>query len=200
MEFYSKDIKELTDQELSAKMEMLKLGLEDKLVKIEFDIADIKYPFLRGLKDTFIRSSLKQYEEFVSRFQCAISDEDYWKCKTQNSYITILAHKANGIDEYVFGVCEKVIHFALNVRPLLENINVASVLTVPYGLEIATGTGLIAAFSLLAIRSTSVTTETVDSLLFYNDNKNIEQNLSNLGTRREALRRELRSTKTIWII
>jgi hypothetical protein len=199
--FYSKDIKELTAQELSVKMEMLKLGLEDKLVKIEFDIADMKYPFLRGLKDTVIRSYLKQYEEFVSRFRCGISEEDYWKCKTQNSYITMIANTANALDEYAFGVCEKAIRFALDPNTLAALISGADKIfsLLPaletFVLPAAVASGLIATFSLLAIRSTSVTTETIDSLLFYNDNKNVEQNLSNLGTRRETLRRELKEYK-----
>jgi peptidoglycan hydrolase CwlO-like protein len=59
----------------------------------------------------------------------------------------------------------------------------------------AIGAALLTAFSLLVIRTTSVTAETAESLLFYKDNRNIEQRLNELKCRREELRRELKESK-----
>jgi hypothetical protein len=197
VKFYAKNIDEMSEQELRIKMETLELGLEDKLKKIEFDIADIKYPFLKGLKDSSsIRSSLKQYEEFVSRFECGISEEDYWRCKNTNSYITLFVNTVNGIDKYVFGVAEKVKSYVLKeVRD--ASIPLASVIgLVPnYILEAAEKAAIVTFFSLFVIRTTSVIAETAETFLFYNDNRNIVQRLSQLGCRREALGLEHKESK-----
>ncbi len=56
VKFYAKDIDELSEQELRNRIETLKLGLEDKLKKIEFDIADMKYAFFERSQRQFVHS------------------------------------------------------------------------------------------------------------------------------------------------
>ncbi len=52
LEFYEKDIKDLTEKELEIKRKNLISNIEQKLNNLEFEIAHIKYPCLHGRKDT----------------------------------------------------------------------------------------------------------------------------------------------------
>jgi GTPase Era involved in 16S rRNA processing len=72
VEFYTKSIE--NDQMLNVQTNELKVEIENKLEKIEFDIADLKYPFL-------VSNNEKAYDEkeveFVENFECKITRERY---------------------------------------------------------------------------------------------------------------------------
>jgi GTPase SAR1 family protein len=86
-EFYSSQINALTEQQLEEKLEQIKLDYADKLDKVEFDIADNKYPFIDyldkcgRLSSVLLNSSLRDSKEFVSDFVCSIDKEEYYKRK-----------------------------------------------------------------------------------------------------------------------
>jgi GTP-binding protein EngB required for normal cell division len=76
VEFYSTDTSGLTEKELEDKYDELKKGIKGKLDKIEFDIADVKYPFLH------LYSITKRFNaEFVRNFECAVKEEEYFRKK-----------------------------------------------------------------------------------------------------------------------
>jgi hypothetical protein len=73
VKFYSTDISSLTEKEMDEKYNELKKGIKDKLDKIEFDIADVKYPFLN------LCSIAKMFKaNFVRNFECAVKEEEYF--------------------------------------------------------------------------------------------------------------------------
>ena len=98
--FYAKEISALTDQEVDNHMVELRSELENKLDKVEFDIADVKYSFLDFLVyakclndeeervDSLIFSSLDELADFVEKFECSITREQFYEqSKFSNDYI-----------------------------------------------------------------------------------------------------------------
>jgi ribosome biogenesis GTPase A len=70
----------LNEQDLNVSIRKEAEKISDKLSKTEFDIADIKYPFLKST-NIIANKILNNHKEFVSEFECAITEEDYSKKK-----------------------------------------------------------------------------------------------------------------------
>ncbi len=76
--FYEKDIKELTGQELEIKRQDLISNIEHKLDNIEFEIANVKYPYLEKQENP------PGMIEFVEKFECKYSKEEYFEKVSEN--------------------------------------------------------------------------------------------------------------------
>ena len=75
-DWYEQDIDKLDDETVKIKTNQLKEDLKNKLDKVEFDIADIKYPFLKS--KLIVSNSLGNFStfEFISNFKCNLSKEE----------------------------------------------------------------------------------------------------------------------------
>jgi nucleoside-triphosphatase THEP1 len=80
---YRKDSSSVSEQELNESMSKEAANITDKLSKIEFDIADIKYPFLNS-KNKIATIIFNSHKEFVESFECEILEEDYLQKKNFN--------------------------------------------------------------------------------------------------------------------
>jgi len=92
-DWYDQDIDKLDDETVKMKTNQLKEDLEDKLDKVEFDIADIKYPFLKSKLEKLIflislasssnpsTPDILKVFEFISNFECNLSEKEYEKIK-----------------------------------------------------------------------------------------------------------------------
>jgi len=179
-EFYEREIATLTDEEIHRSINELKRDLEDKLEKVEFDMADIKYSYLdcielltfdlgQGNDETF---------EFVSTYECKISKEEYYlKIKCSNDY-----------GEYIQN---RMLILKTEMSPMVEymaslsgtSIGVAAVA----GATLATMMGP-ALFGLITVGLASVS---YMSLL----DSNVVEKLKGLGARRTVLRNELEKSQ-----
>lgn len=77
-EFYSKDIKELTNEEINDKMTVLLSDLENRFGKIELDKANLKYPFIVFVKssNSLFLNRIEHLKNEVSNFECKITKEE----------------------------------------------------------------------------------------------------------------------------
>jgi GTPase SAR1 family protein len=66
------------EQELKVLMKRIMDEIKDKISKIEFDIAHIKYSFLRST-NLMTNNLLNAHKKFVQNFECAFTEEDYSK-------------------------------------------------------------------------------------------------------------------------
>jgi GTPase SAR1 family protein len=89
--FYEKDIKDLTDKELEMKRKDLVSNLEEKLNNIEFEIAHIKYPYLKSRSKEF--EKLDDDEKIIWNFECKYSREQYIDLVTKHKYFPFFLDK-----------------------------------------------------------------------------------------------------------
>jgi GTPase SAR1 family protein len=82
VETYEKDRSSVSEQELNESMSKEAAYITDKLSKIEFDIADIKYPFLNSKNK--IATLFNEHKVFVESFKCEMSKENYLQKKNFN--------------------------------------------------------------------------------------------------------------------
>jgi hypothetical protein len=87
LEFYEKDIKELTEKEMEIKRKNLISNIEQKLNNVEFEIAHIKYPCLYGLKDT------DSVNKFVYKFECKYTEEEYLDLISEDKHLPFFFDK-----------------------------------------------------------------------------------------------------------
>ena len=81
---YDQDIEKFDDETVNMKASQLKEDLKNKLGKVEFDIADIKYPFLSKIRENSIDESFILHSigfNFVFYFECNLSEEEYENIK-----------------------------------------------------------------------------------------------------------------------
>jgi GTP-binding protein EngB required for normal cell division/archaellum component FlaC len=174
VEMYSRNKSTSNEQELNELMKFILDEIEDKISKIEFEIADIKYSFLRS-KHLMSNTFLNSHKEFVSDFECAITEEDYSKKK--NLPLEKLAKVAT-----VSGTVG-------TVGATLGGITGA--ILVGAGASIAP---IVLPLSFILGFSTSLIF--TSDIVFHKNYKNIREKLTSLGERRDELRGELRKCQS----
>ena len=81
--FYTRAI--MNDQEIKNQMKELKLELEDKLDKVEYDIADIKYPYLEFLNERNLNLG-----NSLTSLECKITKDEYRKRNKYASHENVM--------------------------------------------------------------------------------------------------------------
>ena len=103
VKFYDEKI--IKDETIINKMNALNRELNNLLHRVEFEIADIKYPFLKLLDSKHIL--LARYRDFVFRFECALTEEDYLDRKNSKTNAFLFGIMRN---YYVFYMCYNNVH------------------------------------------------------------------------------------------
>ena len=189
--FYSGEIVDLTDQEVIIQMNNLIAEKQDRLDKVEFDIADIKYPFLDYIKclnadeesiDGKIFSSLFSLKSFVSDFECQLTENEYNQKKNSSSYYKMIR--------------DQILN-RITPDNAMKTIGAAAHVATELNLAVPTLAAAIAEITPLVIGITALVGVasigfTASMYYFYQNNKSINQNLTKLDIRRGELKKELR--------
>ena len=111
LNFYTNSI--MTNQESKNQMNELKREIEDKLDKVEYDIADIKYPFLDLIKE----KNLMEYARIVA-FECKLQRDEYKKGMKYSSH----EHLILTVNEYDNSI-ENQIDFCKGIEEKLKHLD-----------------------------------------------------------------------------
>ena len=175
VEFYTGAID--NEQVLNDQTNQLKNEIENKLEKIEFDIADLKYPFLVSNN----RNSDEKLLEFVTNFECKMTREDYQIIKKERNSVA-----TSSVDPVETGDSVETTDPVQTTDPVTTADSVATV-------------GTIARVTTVATIGALLYEPLIAALSYYLKNKTffaIEARLTFLGKRRSALQRELEKYQT----
>ena len=175
VEFYERETAGLSEKEVDEQMNNLIAEIKDKIDKVEFDIADINYPFLEYMKclneekslDTIVFSSLLNIKSVVLDFECQITEKSYNERKMASSYYNKIASTLrNKITP------SNIIETASKIVSPGFNLGVVNL-------------GLLAVFGAITVGFAA------SMYYFYQNNKNIDEKLNYLGKRRDELKKKL---------
>ena len=203
---YSAEISRLSDQEVNDQMNKLKAELKDKLDKIEFDIADIKYPFLdyisrldarNGSLDRRIFSNLLELRSRVeTEFDCSITEEAYMERKNVSTFYIIKRVVRNSITpnnvSNVIGVTAG--YLKENIAKISSVVVAAVTADTTTAAAVATTAATVSmpvAIGFAAVYSSFLIGFAGTMYFFYKENQDIIEKLNELDQRRKTVTSEL---------